>query len=246
MQDKQLGQQLEVLRMAALGHIVQVLKNPKLSGAQRAAWETMQRNVGQVAIGVNPSQDALFEGTGYKVEGEHVVQSVVGKGLVEYISLPKDFIFRDGRLTLEGMTTLFHEWAHNPLRFGNVQDPQAREFMEEQLADALAVNLAMKMKFPPKAIFEHIVGRLPFIGLGPYRRYLRMVEEYAGQKFRKEARRDIPRLSRAEVERRLELVRRKRRQIYGLLPQTRTRREPWPIGASRRPKSPLSLAGRPR
>lgn len=185
MQDPSLGEALEELRTTALFHIRDVLKRGNLSEAQRLAWKTMQRNIARVAIGVEPGQESLFDGLGYRVQGEHVTQ-IAGNGeLREEIRLPKAFLFQRGRLTLQGITTLFHEWAHNPLRFPGLGNRQVREMVEEQLADALAINLGIKMGFPPRALFRHLVGRMPFIGGMAYRRYLRLVENYAGEKFRK-------------------------------------------------------------
>ncbi len=177
--DKRLGLQLRGLRAGAMAHIDTMLNAPGLKPFERAAWERMRDNIERVVIVVDPGKESLAEGLGYRIQGEHVVQSIIGKGLVEFIHLPKEFIFAEGRLTLQGMTTLFHEWAHNPLRFSGVRNGKMREFMEEQLADALAMSLAMKMRFPSRALFEHIVGREPFIGPAAYRSYLGRVKAYA-------------------------------------------------------------------
>lgn len=224
MTDEKLGKALEGLRTVALGQITDILSHSKLTEVQRMAWETMQRNIASVGIGVLPGRKSLAEGFGYSIQGEHVVQSVVGRGKVEYISLPKEFIYdaAKGRLTLKGITTLFHEWAHNPLRFSGISNPAAREFMEEQLADALAMNLAMKMKFPPRAIYEHLVGRMPFIGAGAYRRYLRLAEEYAGMKLRGGPRVVRPRFTPEQIAR---IKARRHWEAYGL--NLKPRHEPF-------------------
>ena len=199
MANEQLEGQLNGLRRAAVQHIEDILRNPQLRAYQRQAWERMAWNVQHVGIRVLPAREALAEGPGYAIKGESVVEPVlVMQGMAKkilpfrHIDLPESNLVREGKLRFEGVTTLFHEWAHDPLRFSEVKNPRSREFMEEELADALAINLGIKMKFPWQALHEHLEGRLPFIGPRPYGRYLRMVEAYAGRRLR-EAPRPMPR-----------------------------------------------------
>ena len=228
MSDKKLAQQLEGLRLAAAENIKEILGSGKLSAGQEAAWRRMLFNIRNVVIEVDPAKRSLAEGISYRIEGEHVIQSVIGKGVVEYIHLPKELLFREGKLALQGITTLFHEWAHNPLRFSGVRNPGAREILEEQLADALAVNLGIKMRLPPQALFEHVIGRLPFIGRGPYRRYLQEIRGYARRAHYRETR--LGTAARARI-------------LENML---RLRREAARRAAKRRQRLPYLFAQRPK
>ncbi|MCD6434294.1 MAG: hypothetical protein J7L14_01650 [Candidatus Diapherotrites archaeon] len=103
------------------------------------------------------------------VRGEHVnVIKIlqIGKNRFvlrsHYINLPANYIFQGDKLSIEGILTLCHEYAHFPKRLISVfasKNGFSVSATEELLADALAAKLARKLGFSKHAILNHFAGR---------------------------------------------------------------------------------------
>jgi len=160
--------QVRGLRQQVFQVIRQELQtNKRLTDADREALMTMARNAARIGIVLRPGH-ALEQRGGTITKGVHI-QSPTG----EIIEATLNEVFEGNRLKYGGVLTLLHEWAHNPARFQLAPSERARSLMEESMADYLAVNIGLRMGFPPKAVYEHLLGRSGFVYEGIRRGLMR-------------------------------------------------------------------------
>ena len=79
-----------------------------------------------------------------------------------YIVLPSGHLFYKEKITKKGLLTLIHEYAHLKGRVG------------EHIADAIMMNIALKMEIPRKDILRHFSGRSSILG-GLYPLYIKKI-----------------------------------------------------------------------
>ncbi len=116
------------------------------------------------------------------VKGEHVNQIRIyqkGKQVFvvksDFINLPAEHIFEGDRLTMDGIFTLAHEYAHFPkpaLRAFASRHKMSYEQAEELFADVLSAKLAVKMGYPKEHVLEHFSGRGIVYGRIPFRTFI--------------------------------------------------------------------------
>jgi len=116
------------------------------------------------------------------VQGENVTMlriiQIGGRRIIErknFINLPAEHIFAGEKLSMDGILTLCHEYAHFP-------KPKIRAFAqrlgllpeqaEELLADMLAAKLAIALGFGKQAVLKHFAGREIVYGKFPYFTYI--------------------------------------------------------------------------
>ncbi|MCD6478507.1 MAG: hypothetical protein J7L44_01320 [Candidatus Diapherotrites archaeon] len=116
------------------------------------------------------------------VKGENVtlfkIIQIGGKRLIvkkNFINLPAEHIFSGEKLSLDGILTLCHEYAHFPkpmlasfARAIKLNPNQA----EELLADMLAAKLAVALGFKKEHVLIHFAGREIVYGGFPYLAYI--------------------------------------------------------------------------
>lgn len=78
------------------------------------------------------------------------------------ISMPAGHLFYGNHLTLDGITTMIHEWAHYPKNIGGFARllRLPNHAAEEFLADVVSAKVAIKMGFKPEYVFRHYRGRV--------------------------------------------------------------------------------------
>lgn len=119
---------------------------------------------------------------GSVVKGEHVnVISIFQKGgqrffvKSNYINLPAYHVFEGDELSIDGIFTLSHEYAHFPKpslgRFAKANG-MFPDQAEELLADVLAAKLAVKMGYPKELAMTHFAGREIVYGKIPFRKFI--------------------------------------------------------------------------
>jgi hypothetical protein len=116
------------------------------------------------------------------VKGEHVNQIRIyqrgSKMFVvksDFINLPSEHIFEGDSLTMAGIFTLAHEYAHFPkpaLSAFAARRGMGLEQAEELLADVLAAKLAVKMGYPKEHVLQHFAGREIVYGRIPFRAFI--------------------------------------------------------------------------
>ena len=116
------------------------------------------------------------------VKGEHVNQiKIYQKGnqmfvvKSDYINLPAGHVFDGDRLTINGIFTLAHEYAHFPkpalVGFAKANKMGYKQ-AEELMADVLAAKLAVKMGYPKGHVLDHFSGRGIVYGSVPFRAFI--------------------------------------------------------------------------
>ena len=106
-----------------------------------------------------------------------IVQQGPHKFLVRdnYINLPSEHIFVGDRLSIDGIFTLAHEYAH--FQKGLIR-PFAQAYglslrqAEELMADVLAAKLAVTMGFPRHKVLGHFAGREIVYGGFPFWQFI--------------------------------------------------------------------------
>lgn len=92
-----------------------------------------------------------------------------------YINLPAEHIFEGESLTIEGIFTLAHEYAHfdKPLLAPFAESLKiAPSVAEELLADTLSAKLAVTLGYGKNAVLGHFSGREVVYGMFPFRSYI--------------------------------------------------------------------------
>ncbi|MEM0360570.1 MAG: hypothetical protein QXK06_04515 [Candidatus Diapherotrites archaeon] len=157
------------------------LKKEAKSGIESELFELMELNLANTPIYFYPRKvmraNPFFVTQGENVSFYRIIQ-IGGMRRIErksYINLPVEHIFKGEKMSLDGILTLCHEYAHFP-------KPKLREFAlahrisleqaEELLADVLSAKLAVKMGFPKKQVIAHFAGREIVYGALPYREFI--------------------------------------------------------------------------
>lgn len=117
---------------------------------------------------------------GSVVKGENVKQiRIIQQGnrffiqSIAHINLPAEHVFEGSRLTVEGIFTLCHEYAHFPkpgVRAFALHNNLSLEQAEELLADVLAAKLAKKLGYSRQTILEQLSGREIVFGSVPFKK----------------------------------------------------------------------------
>ena len=119
---------------------------------------------------------------GSVVKGEHVnlikIYQMGDKRFAvksDFINLPAEHIFEGGKLTIDGIFTLAHEYAHFPkpaLGTFAAQNEMSYDQAEELMADVLSAKLAVKMGYPKEHVMRHFIGREIVYGGVSFRRFI--------------------------------------------------------------------------
>lgn len=163
------------------------LKKESKSQVSKELFELMLENLTKTPIYFYPAKAlrAKFYSQGKRAgvtQGENVsFYKIIQIGGVKkisresFINLPAEHIFHRDKMTLDGILTLCHEYAHFP-------KPKLKEFAEknsihprqaeELLADALSAKLAVKMGFPKKQVIAHFSGREIVYGKIPFKKFI--------------------------------------------------------------------------
>ena len=119
---------------------------------------------------------------GSVVKGEHVnVIKIFQKGKqrfaikTNFINMPAQHVFEGEKLTVAGIFTLSHEYAHFPkpalgafAKANRISFEQA----EELLADALSAKLAVSLGYPKELVLENFSGRQLVYGKTPFKKFI--------------------------------------------------------------------------
>lgn len=185
---KKRKQALDEFRKQAIKALERLSKDAK-SELEKFLFEQMKKNVLSVPIYFYPGGTLRYalQRFGNKIgvsaiKGENVtllkIIQIGGRRLIireNFINLPADHIFAGDRLSLQGILTLCHEYAHFPkpmlgkfARSLNITPTQA----EELLADMLAAKLAVALGFKKEQVLKHFAGREIVYGNFPYFAYI--------------------------------------------------------------------------
>ncbi len=117
------------------------------------------------------------------VKGEHVNQiTIYQKGTrafavkSDFINMPSEHLFEGDKLTIGGIFTLAHEYAHFPkpaLSGFAMHYGLSFEQAEELMADILSAKLAVKMGYPKDGVLKHFAGRDIVYGRFPFRKFIK-------------------------------------------------------------------------
>lgn len=165
------------------------LRKETKSRIVKEMYELMLENVARTPIYFYPSKilRAKFYSHGGRIglgitQGENVsvfkiiqiggMKKIVRKS---FINLPAEHVFKGDKISLAGILTLCHEYAHFP-------KPKLFEFAEkhnmtpgqaeELLADALSAKLAVKMGFKKEEVIAHFAGREIVYGNIPFKEFI--------------------------------------------------------------------------
>lgn len=132
-----------------------VLKATFLPGTSIPISATMGENVNQIQIIQQGSHQYLIR--------------------TNFINLPAEHVFEGEKLSMNGIFTLSHEYAHFP-------KPSISEFAskhgilhetaEELIADILSAKLAVKLGYPKEHVLKHFSGREIVYGMFPFRKFI--------------------------------------------------------------------------
>ncbi|MAF80020.1 hypothetical protein CL629_02990 [bacterium] len=173
-------------------HAVSALKDLKKSAPDDLAkniYSHMIRNVEHTPIYFYPRRNLrenLFSAGGKVfgsvVKGEHVNQiKIYQQGnkhwavKSDFINMPSEHVFEGDKLTINGIFTLSHEYAHFPkpaLGAFAAKNKMDYEQAEELLADVLSAKLAVKMGYPKDHILNHFAGRGIVYGRVPFKAFI--------------------------------------------------------------------------
>lgn len=173
-------------------HAVSALEELRKEAADnlsREIYASMIGNVERTPIHFYPSRnlrERIFAARGRifgsVVKGEHVNQirifqqgSRVWAVKSDFINLPAEHIFDGDKLTISGIFTLAHEYAHFPkpaLQQFAVHNKMDYEQAEELLADVLSAKLAVKMGYPKENVLQQFAGREIVYGRVPFRAFI--------------------------------------------------------------------------
>lgn len=92
-----------------------------------------------------------------------------------YINLPAGHVFSGDNLSMNGIFTLAHEYAHFPkpaiAEFARLHH-LSHERAEELVADILSAKLCVKMGFPKEHVLGHFIGREIVYGNFPFWKFI--------------------------------------------------------------------------
>jgi hypothetical protein len=157
------------------------LKKGAKSSISRELFELMELNLANTPIYFYPRR-AMRANPFFVTQGENVsyykIIQIGGMRRIEresFINLPAEHIFSSDKMTLDGILTLSHEYAHFPkpklsefARANRISFTQAEELM----ADVLSAKLAVKMGFSKEQVITHFSGREIVYGAMPYRQFI--------------------------------------------------------------------------
>ena len=179
---------LDTFRETAL-KALEELKRGSKDSLSKQIYVGMIQNVKHTPIKFFPRRslrETIFSGGGRVfasvVKGEHVNQiKIYQKGnqlfvvKSDYINLPAGHVFDGDRLTINGIFTLAHEYAHFPkpalVGFAKANKMGYKQ-AEELMADVLAAKLAVKMGYPKGHVLDHFSGRGIVYGSVPFRAFI--------------------------------------------------------------------------
>jgi hypothetical protein len=186
--DKERVKALDQFRERAVKTLEELRKNTKIE-LEKTLFERMIRNVENTPIYFYPKKtlkERIFQARGRVfgsvIKGEHVnVIRIFQKGSQRfflrsnYINMPAEHVFEGSKLTVEGIFTLAHEYAHFPkpslnkfAKANGISNEQA----EELLADTLSAKLAVGLGYPKEHVLKHFQGRELVYGSIPFKRLI--------------------------------------------------------------------------
>lgn len=186
---KKRRKELDRFRSAAIKALSELAKRAP-NDEVRQLYERMAHNVEKTPLVFYPRRnlkEKIFRLRGRifgtVTKGEHVNRiTIVQQGMhrfvimSDYINLPAEHVFDGEKLSISGIFTLSHEYAHFP-------KPQIASFAsayslgagqaEELLADLLAAKLAVKMGYPKEHVLKHFRGRGVVYGTFPFEKFIK-------------------------------------------------------------------------
>ena len=165
------------------------LKRDSKDSLSKQIYSGMIQNVEHTPIKFFPRRslrETIFSGGGRifasVVKGEHVNQiKIFQKGnqmfvvKSDFINLPAGHVFNGDKLTIDGIFTISHEYAHFPkpalVGFANA-NKMSYDQAEELFADMLSAKLAVKMGYPKDKVLDHFSGRGIVYGNVPFRAFI--------------------------------------------------------------------------
>lgn len=183
--DRERVKALDSFRASAVKALDELGKSAK-NDLQKTLFARMKSNVRRTPIIFYPRKslkERIFRSHGRTfasvVKGEHVnVIRIFQRGRKrffvqdDYINMPAEHVFDGSRLTVEGIFTLAHEYAHFP-KPALAKFAAANGFSpgqaEELLADTLSAKLAVAMGYPKELVLLHFQGRELVYGRMPFK-----------------------------------------------------------------------------
>lgn len=179
---------LDNFRAGALKALKELEKGAK-TPLEKGLYSRMARNVEGTQIFFYPRKtlrEKIFHSQGRVyasvVKGEHVnVIKIFQKGKQRfiirdnYINMPAEHVFEGKKLSIDGIFTLAHEYAHFPKpALGQFAEANgiSYEQAEELMADTLSAKLAVSMGYPKEMILKHFKGRELVYGKFPFRKMI--------------------------------------------------------------------------
>jgi len=171
------------------GKALKELKKESKTGIGKDMFELMLENVKNTPIHFYPSKilRAQYYTQGGRIgmsvtQGENIsyyrIIQIGGLKRIErksFINLPAEHVFRGDKMTLDGLLTLCHEYAHFPkpklMEFAN-KYKMYPDTAEELMADVLSAKLAVKLGFPKQQVINHFSGREVVYGRMPFKRFI--------------------------------------------------------------------------
>ena len=95
-----------------------------------------------------------------------------------HINFPSEHLFEGDKITINGIFTLAHEYAHFPKpAIGSfaAKNGLTSEQAEELMADMLSAKLAVTLGYPKDRVLEHFAGREIVYGGFPFREWIQRV-----------------------------------------------------------------------
>ncbi len=179
---------LDNFRVSAVKALEDLGKSAK-NDLEKALFARMKLNVQCTPIYFYPREtlkEKIFHAHGRVlasvVKGEHVnVIKIFQKGKQRffvksnYINMPAEHVFEGSKLSVDGIFTLAHEYAHFPkpsLQKFAKANKISLEQAEELLADTLSAKLAVAMGYPKEKVLMHFHGRQLVYGGIPFKRLI--------------------------------------------------------------------------
>ena len=179
---------LDEFRKRAVKALEELKKNTKIP-VEKQLFERMIYNVERMPIFFYPKKtlkERIFFAGGRihasAVKGENVnIIRIYQKGKQRfiirdnYINMPAEHVFEGKKLSIDGIFTLGHEYAHFPkpaLRQFAMANNITGEQAEELLADVLSAKLAVGLGYPKENVLQHFKGRELVYGRIPFKRLI--------------------------------------------------------------------------
>ncbi len=186
--DKERVKALDGFRASAVRALDDLGKNAK-TDLEKTLFAGMKKNVQRTPIYFYPRKslkERILHAGGRTfasvVKGEHVnVIKIYQRGKQRfvvrdnYINMPAEHVFDGGKLAVDGIFTLSHEYAHFPKpalsKFAAVNGISAEQ-AEELLADTLSAKLAVALGYPKELVLGHFKGREIVYGKIPFKQLI--------------------------------------------------------------------------